>query len=91
MTEINYIREKAHDDLIKLQQLDQKHKFSETNLQVAQKEIYQLKEENARFSSQVKILTQEIRRSEKEAKKALLALHKWDRVARSCRKRRRLK
>ena len=41
----------------------------------------QLKEENICLSSQVKRLNKKIESSEKEAKRALSALHKWGRIS----------
>jgi hypothetical protein len=50
---------------------------------MALSEIDQLKEENIRFCSQVRRPKKRIESSEKDAKKALSALHKWGRVVRT--------
>jgi CTP-dependent riboflavin kinase len=73
----------VRDDFVTLQQMEQKHAQSETNLQMALNEIDQMKEENVLFCSQVRRLNKRIESSEKEAKRALSALHKWGRVARN--------
>ena len=61
--------------------MEQKHTQSEMNLRMALNEIDQVKEENVRYYSQVRRLNKKIEISEREAKKALSALHKWGRVA----------
>jgi septal ring factor EnvC (AmiA/AmiB activator) len=76
-------KEKTRNDFMILQQMEQKDAQLETNLRMALNEIDQLKEENVRFCSQVRRLNKRIKSSEREAKKALLALHKWGRVARN--------
>ncbi|MCJ1426426.1 hypothetical protein MMC29_004329, partial [Sticta canariensis] len=83
-------KDKARDDFVSLQQMEQRHAQSETNLRMALDEIDLLKEENVRFRSQVRRLSKEIESSEREAKKALSALHKWGRVARNHSKTRRV-
>jgi septal ring factor EnvC (AmiA/AmiB activator) len=76
-------KEKTRNDFMTLQQMEQKDAQLETNLRMALNEIDQLKEENVRFCSQVRRLNKRIESSEREAKKALSALHKWGRVARN--------
>ena len=83
MNELTCTKEKAHNDFVTLQQMEQKHAQSETDLRMALDEIDQLKEENVRFCSQVRRLNKRIGSSEKEAKKALSAWHKLGRVARN--------
>jgi hypothetical protein len=82
MNELTWEKEKVHNDFVTLQQTELKYAQSETDLRVAMNEIDRLKEENVRFCSQVRRLNKRIRSSEKEAKKALSALHKWGKVAR---------
>jgi hypothetical protein len=81
--ELTCAKEKVRDDFVTLQQTEQKHAQSETNLRMALSEIDQLKEENIRFCSQVRRPKKRIESSEKDAKKALSALHKWGRVVRT--------
>lgn len=63
--------------------MEQKHTQSETDLRMALNEIDQLIEEKVRYCSEVRRLNKRIGSSEREAKKALSALHKWSRVARN--------
>ena len=66
-----------------LQQMEQKHTQLETKLWTASNEINQLKEKNFLYCSQIRRLNKRIKSSEREAERALSALHKWGKVARS--------
>ena len=81
MNELTCAKEKTRDGSVTLQQMEQKHTQSETNLRMALDEIDQLKEENVRLCSQVRRLKKRLESSEREAKKTFSALHKWGRVA----------
>jgi hypothetical protein len=69
VNELTCAKEKSRDDFVTLQQMEQKHKQSETNLRMELNELEQLKEENVRFCSRVRRLNKRIRSSEKEAKR----------------------